>query len=117
MMKTLIAAAGLTLMATPVLADPDKNESGKYYEPDRWSDYDRDGDGWRDRRDGDDWRDEDDRWDDHDRDWERDDRRSRHSIPAGHLPPPGSCPVHRAISHPLPAAGRRDELPIITEDG
>src|SRR3546814_15741703 len=64
-------------VATPALADPYRDESGKRGYS--WGDRDR----WDGRRD---WRDDD--WDDRDR------RRYRRSaIPAGHLPPPGECRV------------------------
>src|SRR3546814_20037251 len=90
MLKTLIIAAGLSLVATPALADPYRDESGnRGYS---WGDRDR----WDGRRD---WRDDD--WDDRDR------RRYRRSaIPAGHLPPPGEC---RVWFYDRPAGQRSEE--------
>ena len=74
MLKCLFLAGAVALIASPTLADPDKDESGKgsYRIWDR-----RDDDGHRD------WRERD--WDDH--------RRYSYRVPRGHLPPPGSCRV------------------------
>lgn len=74
MLKYLFLAGAMALIASPALADPDKDESGKgsYRIWDR-----RDGDRHRD------WREHG--WDDH--------RRYSYRIPRGHLPPPGLCRV------------------------
>ena len=100
MMKPILLAGALTLMGSPALADPDKDESGNHSSWDRGDD-----DRW-DRRD----RNDDDRWD-------RDDRENRGRyyargrIPPGHLPPPGSCRVwlrDRPAGHQPPPMGCRE---------
>ena len=116
MLRQILCAASLALLATPAMADPDKNESGKRYEEQRGRDANRRGDD--DKRDEDGrYRDADrygytdndqsrngqgyDRRDDYDRSGQGYDRRNDYdrnrqanrAIPAGHLPPPGSCRV------------------------
>ena len=79
MLRCLLLAAAVTLIASPVFADPDKDESGKgHYRT--WDRGDDDG-GERDRDWGERYRDDD---------------RERYSfrrVPRGHLPPPGLCRV------------------------
>jgi hypothetical protein len=83
MLKRIFLAGALALVASPALADPDKDESGK-------GDY-REGYRYEDRWDRDRHGDNDYRWD-HDRPrWDEGYHPRR--IPAGHLPPPGSCRV------------------------
>ena len=67
MLKCLLLAGAVVLTASPALADPFKDESGR-------GSY-RDRDGCHRSRD----------WTDH--------RRPSYHIPRGHLPPPGSCRV------------------------
>jgi hypothetical protein len=94
MLKHVLLAGALALVGSPAIADPDKNESGHgaYREWDRHDDR-------RDR----------------DRDWlDRDrDRRgySARRVPAGHLPPPGSCRVwfpDRPAGHQPPPMSCRE---------
>ena len=98
MLKQILCAASLAFFATPALADPDKNESGKRYDErrDRYGDRDR-------------YYDKDSYYGDVRRDHDRGDRfrnrRLSRAIPAGHLPPPGSCRVwfyDRPAGHQLP---------------
>ena len=73
-MKYLFLAGAIALIASPALADPDKDESGKR----SYRSWDhRNGDRHHDRRER--------GWDDH--------RRDSYRIPRGHLPPPGLCRV------------------------
>ena len=116
MLRQILCAASLALLATPAMADPDKNESGKRYEEQRGRDDGRRGDDDKRDKDGryrdagrsgsndyDQYRDARgyDRRDGYDRDRQGYDRRNDYdrnrqvsrAIPAGHLPPPGSCRV------------------------
>ena len=74
MLKHLLLAGVFALVASPALADPHKDESGKgsYRVWDR-RDSERNRD-WRERR-------------------QDDYRRHSYRIPRGHLPPPGRCRV------------------------
>jgi hypothetical protein len=88
MLKYIILASAVGLMATPAFADPDKDESGNGRE-------------WRDdRRDG-------DRYYGGDQDRYRGDRLS------GHMPPPGDCrvwfPGRPAGQQPAPTSCNRAE--------
>ncbi len=70
MLRHIMLASAIGLVATPALADPDKDESG--HGRSEWRDDHRNGDRY--------YRD-------------RDDRGYSRGIPAGHLPPPGECRV------------------------
>ena len=92
MLKHIALAGALALISAPALADPHKDESGNGSYPDR-----------------------DDRWDrGRDRSYDDDrDYRERYSrrVPAGHLPPPGSCRVwlrDRPAGHQPPPMSCRD---------
>lgn len=103
MLRKMLFAAALALSASPALADPDKDESGKGYRG-----WDR---GYDDRRGRDDWYDD-----------RRDERRyhSRRRIPAGHLPPPGECRVwfpDRPAGHQPPPMNCRDAYRYVDRYG
>lgn len=86
MLKLIFCVASLALLATPATADPDKNESGKRYEEQR----DRDGSLSRFYEND---RPRSDASGDYRRNDRYGDRRVSRAIPAGQLPPPGSCRV------------------------
>ena len=105
MLKKILLASMLTLAASAASADPGKDESGNH--PYRDGRYYHDGDRY-DRRDRHDGYDRDDRsyGDRRDRD-----RRYSRRIPAGHLPPPGSCRVwfrDRPAGHQPPPMSCRE---------
>ena len=90
MLRSLMMAGALALIATPAMADPDKDESGNHSSWDRDDHWDRD----------------DDRWDRDDRFDRRDDRRRfSRRLPAGHLPPPAAAGAGFVIVPP--ATSRR----------
>lgn len=94
MLKRVLFAGALALMVTPAIADPNKDESGN-------GSY-REWDGRGDRND------RRDRWDD-----DREHRGHYNSarVPAGHLPPPGSCRVwlrNRPAGHQPPPMSCRE---------
>lgn len=77
MNKIIAIAVGLTaVVAAPVAADPDKNESGNGYQDyyERWDRGEYRRDEYRDYRDYSTYR-------------------GRYAIPRGHMPPPGECRV------------------------
>jgi hypothetical protein len=92
MLKSLFLAGAVALVASPALADPNKDESGKgSYRV------------W-DRSDGGEHRD----WRKRDRD---DYRRHSYRVPRGHLPSPGRCRVwfyDRPAGHQPPPTSCRE---------
>ena len=101
MLRRVLCAAALAMFASPALADPDKDESGKGYR-----DWDR---RYEDRYTG-------NRRDD--RDGQR--YHSGRRIPAGHLPPPGECRVwfpDRPAGHQPPPMSCREAYRFVDRHG